>query len=214
MRPSVNWDDPPPSGGSVWFKGFAALWVLVVGGVSAAILFGESTPSPAPETLDSSGNPAVTAVDPGDTSYTGYRGRVLGINGDGGPVYLDDFEGYFVWVDMEGPWCSASAYQAQAINVVRHRREDVVFLTLVTSDDEPFTAPTRSSAREWANQHGLPSDRVVAYESTVTVPHHILYSPQGHELMRLTETLSADRLQIVLDNAVASWRGAAGSELH
>lgn len=215
MRPYESWDDPPPSGCSSGFKWFVVLWVLAVGSISAAIIFRNAEQLSRPSAADNASElRRETRVDGADKSYSGYRGRVLGINGDGEPVSLDDFEGSFIWVDMEGPWCSASAAQSQAISAIRDGRRDVVFLSLVTSDYEPLTKPTRHTARAWAREQRLPPDRVVAYASTISVPYHILYSPQGHELMRVTATLSAARLEGLLDTAIASWQPRTELVLH
>jgi hypothetical protein len=76
----------------------------------------------------------------------------------------------------------------------------MVFLLLVTSDNEPLTTPIRETARDWAHQHRLDPSTVAAYESTVTVPHHVLYSPQGQELLRLTAHVPADKMRTRLDD--------------
>jgi hypothetical protein len=157
------------------------------------------------------------AIDPtlGDLSnhsYSGQRGRVLGINADGAALRLDQFEGAFLWVDMEGPWCDTSNTQAQTIRALAASRHGVTFLTLVTSDHEPLSTPDQGSARRWASAHGLAPAHVVAYDSTMTVPHHILYSPTGQTLLRRTGYLPPDQLQALLDDQVRRWHAQASAE--
>jgi hypothetical protein len=91
MRQYESWDEPPPGGDSAWFKWFAALWVLAVGGISAVIIFGTAAPPNSPVAENTSEAAQGRRVDASDTSYSGYRGRTLGINGDGANVQLDHF---------------------------------------------------------------------------------------------------------------------------
>jgi hypothetical protein len=153
-----------------------------------------------------------TVGDLSNHSYSGHRGRVLGLNADGVPLRLDELAGAFVLVDMEGPWCGTSNSQARTIRALTATRPDVTFVTLVTSDREPLSTPDQGSARRWANTHGLPPARVVAYDSTMTVPHHILYSPTGQTLFRHTGYLPADQLQAILDQQVHRWHAVASAE--
>jgi len=157
------------------------------------------------------------AIDPSlgdltDHSYSGHRGRVLGINGEGAALRLDDFAGTFLWVDMEGPWCTTSTTQAQTIRALAASRADVTFLTLVTSDREPLSTPDQESARRWASTHGLPSAHVVAYDSTMTVPHHILYSPTGQTLLRHTGYFPPEQVQTILADQIHRWHAVASAE--
>jgi hypothetical protein len=222
--PDGHWRDdrPAPTGHAIRrrhrgteapFSGKAPVAMAMAMGAALLVtaacviwLSGHAPSASNPRTIDP------TLGDLTDHSYSGYRGRVIGINGDGVALHLDDFAGAFLWVDMEGPWCSTSATQAQTIRSLTGSRTDVAFLTLVTSDQEPLSTPDQASARRWASVHGLSSKRVVAYGSTMTVPHHILYSPTGQTLLRHTGYLPAEQLQAMLTDQLHRWHTLANAE--
>lgn len=128
------------------------------------------------------------------------------------PVGESTFAGAFLWVDMEGPRCVTSTTQAQTIRALTASRADVTFLTLVTADRDPLSTPDQGSARRWASAHGLPPARVVAYDSTMTVPRHILYSPTGQTLLRHTGYLPPEQLQAILTGQLRRWQAPASAE--
>jgi hypothetical protein len=204
-------DRRPPTG-----RPTGALWLVrtaVVGALSVVIVtlaWISSQAPPASPTSQAAGDR--TVGDLSDHSYSGHRGRTLGPSGDGIEVRLDDFAGGFLWVDMEGPWCSTSATQAADIRSLVGSRTDVEFLTLVTSGQKPLTVPTRATAQTWARRHGLRPSHVVAYDSTVAVPHHILYSPSGQTLLRHTGHLPAAQLRARLDAEIQGWKAWAGAD--
>jgi len=179
---------------------------VLVTAASTIWMAAHAPPAADPRTIDP------TLGDLTDHSYSGHRGRLLGINGDGVALRLDDFAGAFLWVDMEGPWCATSITQARTIRAVTASRPDVTFLTLVTSDREPLSTPDQGSARRWASAHGLPPARVAAYDSTMTVPHHILYSPTGQTLLRHTGYLPPAQLQAILADQIQRWQALASAE--
>ncbi|HSH69630.1 MAG TPA: hypothetical protein VK997_06910 [Deferrisomatales bacterium] len=190
----MRWDDaPPPRGPGRAVRGLAALLALGVGAIAATLWLGDPPP------------PAPAAARTGATGAADTPGLALGVDGDGREVHLEAFAGHFLWVDLEGPWCPASAAQGAVIRRLGRDRDDVGFLTLVTSDGEPGSPPTRDTARAWAARQGLPPERVAAYPSSATVPHHVLYSPRGEELLRHTGPLGAAELEALLAGAARRW---------
>jgi hypothetical protein len=90
----MQWDDaPPPAGDGKWFKGLFAFLALAIAAIAASILWGGASTVPLRPSVDATGNPALAEVNLADASYSGYRARAVGRNGDGVEVRLDDFEG-------------------------------------------------------------------------------------------------------------------------
>jgi len=144
-----------------------------------------------------------------DRSYFGARGNER-VSASGRTMRMEQFEGHFVWVDYAAPWCSPCNSQAPTIRELEAAAtDDVVFLTIMTSDMGGYGDPaTRSTAESWATRHGLDPAHVLAADLTsVTVPRHILFSPEGQMLFLKTGTMSAGEIRDVIARSVADWRG-------
>ena len=145
-----------------------------------------------------------------DFSYSDRRGRPYGPTASGGELALEHFKGQFVWVEYAATWCSPCAQQAQTVQRVEHEFSDaVVFVTVMTSANPSTGGPTATAqtARQWAQRFRLDPDRVTASDLWyMTIPHHILYSPDGQTLYRNTGFHSADRIREVLASGMRRWR--------
>ena len=144
-----------------------------------------------------------------DTSYYGQRGQTFRPNAEGEMVCLDQYEGRFVWADYAAPWCPACKHQAQDIRRLDGNcGEDVVFLTVMTSDMGGYGDPaTRQTARSWSKSFGLDPSRVLAADLTAkTVPKHILFSPDGQVLFEKTGQLGAGEIRSTLTRYKQEWQ--------
>ncbi len=142
-----------------------------------------------------------------DHSYFKARGKAR-ISASGEQVRLEQFEGRFVWAEYSAPWCAPCRQQAAAIrDVETSSADDVVFLTIMTSEMGGYGHPaTRTTAQNWASQHNLDPRRVVAADLTaITIPRHILYSPQGQMLYITTGFMSAAEIREVIEERAADW---------
>ncbi len=151
--------------------------------------------------------------DMSNTSYSNGRGKAYGPNAEGDEVALDMYEGDFVWVDYEGPWCSACSPQSKVMSKLdKELGDEIVFITVMTSDSKPFSESTRKTAASWARRHKLEPSRVVAEGlSTRTVPQHAFFSPSGHTLYRETGTHTADKIRLLIKKhkgIYADWKAA------
>jgi hypothetical protein len=143
-----------------------------------------------------------------DVSYANHRGHVCGPNALDVPVALEDFEGSFLWVDYAAPWCAPCRRQAAVIRSMDLFNEGtVVFLTLITSGNEPMEDATRAIAATWAERYRLDPSRVVASrEMSRTIPQHTLFSPQGQTLYHAIGYHSEAQIRAVIARHVDEWR--------
>ena len=122
---------------------------------------------------------------------------------------LEDFADQFIWSDYAAPWCGPCTPQTQAIKQVERSlgADTVVFLTVMTSDMGGFGDPaTRQTAAQWANRFGLDPARVLAADLTsMTIPKHILFSPDGHVLFEKTGSMSAAEISTTLGRYMDDW---------
>lgn len=152
-----------------------------------------------------------------DTSYAGLRGRALGPNVAGTEVFPAHFAGRLLWVEYAAPWCPPCLVQVPAIQRVQQQMgEEVVFLTVMTSDQEVLSRATRGTARMWARMFGLDPDRVIAGDNpALTVPLHQLFSPSGQTLYTHTGVLSAEQMLDAIEQSIRrldSWANAGSVE--
>jgi thiol-disulfide isomerase/thioredoxin len=151
-----------------------------------------------------------TAVgDMTDLSYNGQREDVQRPNAHGKPVALEQFAGRFVWTDYAAPWCGPCLAQTRNIlSVERSLEEEVVFLTIMTSEMRGYGHPaTPKTATRWADRFGLEPERVLADDlATMTIPKHRLFSPDGQLLFEKTGLMSADRILATLTRYMNDWR--------
>jgi len=142
-----------------------------------------------------------------DFSYAGHRDRGVGTSAAGDAVELSDFKGRFVWIDYSAPWCGPCVRQAPIIQRLEHAFGDrVVFVTVVTSDNEPMTPPTRFTARVWAKQFHLDPTRVVASPASPRfVPTHGLFSPLGQTLHWQSGLQSEPQIRATLTRLMGEW---------
>lgn len=144
-----------------------------------------------------------------DTSYANRRDKSYPA-ADGQALYFADFAGDFVWVDFAAPWCPPCAPQAQVIRRLEYTTPGVAFVTMVTSDREPMSAATESTARAWAGRFRLDPARVAACGETRVIPSHMLFSPEGQLLYWSEGTHSMAQIQAVLSEEIPQWTPQAG----
>ena len=145
-----------------------------------------------------------------DTSYYDMRGTISRSNANGETVSLEDFAGQFIWSDYAAPWCGPCTPQTQAIKQVERSLDEadaVVFLTIMTSDMGGFGDPaTQQTAAEWASRFQLDPTRVLAANLTaMTIPKHLLFSPEGHVLFEKTAPMKAAEIGSVLEQYMDDW---------
>ena len=137
------------------------------------------------------------------------RGKISRSNANGEMVSLEDFADQFIWSDYAAPWCRPCTPQTQAIKQVERSLDDdaVVFLTVMTSDTGGFGDPaTRQTAAKWASRFGLDPTQVLAANLTsMTIPKHLLFSPDGHVLFEKTGSMTAAEVRTVLDQYMGDW---------
>lgn len=142
-----------------------------------------------------------------DTSYANRRGKAFP-TAAGGELRLDDHEGRWVWVDFAAPWCPPCVPQSQVMLSLESRLpDDVVVLTLLTSDDDPMTPATPATARAWAGRFGLRADRVAVCGETRFLPSHMLFSPRGQLLLWREGLMPADEILGAIREQRAAWPG-------
>lgn len=152
---------------------------------------------------------AISACESGSSDYGAVRGpqfsqqpAARAVNAQGDTVALADFSGRLVWVDFAAEWCAACGPQSAAIRSLAGRYgDDVVFVTVMTSEPAGFGHPaTQETARRWAERAALDPARVVAADfSSMTLPQHALFGPDGTELFRHTGSLSAAQIRSTLE---------------
>ncbi len=123
-------------------------------------------------------------------------------NALGEPVSLAQFSGKFVWVDYAAEWCSSCRPQSSVIRSLAGAAPDsVVFVTIMTSEPEGYGHPaTPQTAARWADSMSLDPARVLAADLTsLTLPRHTLFSPQGTEVYRHTGQLSAAEIRRIVN---------------
>ena len=142
----------------------------------------------------------------GNESYWS-DGEIPYKNGLGKSVRLDQFEGYFVWLDCSAPWCGPCQRQAPVLRKLeRPFAEDVVFLTLLTSDYEPNVVATAGTARTWADHYKLDPAAVLASRSQCgVVPQHTLFSPFGQTLYHQVGYHTEAQIRATLAAKMAAW---------
>jgi len=121
------------------------------------------------------------------------------VTASGRPASLSELRGDFLWVDHAAAWCGYCAPQTRTIKALEQRYGDrVVFVTVVTGTDVVMQPPSADTALAWARRFGLDPERELAQFSTDTLPHHVLYSPQGEVLYRDSGLYDQDRIIGVL----------------
>jgi thiol-disulfide isomerase/thioredoxin len=144
-----------------------------------------------------------------DTSYYGQRGTLSRLNAKGELVALEQFAGRFIWAEYAAPWCGPCEPQARdARAVARSAGPEVVFLTVMTSDMGGYGDPaTPATAAKWAARFGLDPEKVLAADLTaMTIPKHILFSPDGHVLLERTGQIFAGEIRSTLSRYMADWK--------
>ncbi len=146
--------------------------------------------------------------DMADTSYYRQPGRVVRPNAQGDPVALEQFSGRFIWAEYAAPWCSPCVAQTREMKTVESVfGKDVVFLTVMTSESGGYGHPaTPETAASWAGRFGLDPARVLAADLTaMTIPKHILFSPDGQVLFEETGGLPATKIRSTLTRSMKRW---------
>jgi len=122
-------------------------------------------------------------------------------NALGEPISLAKFPGSFIWVDYAAEWCSSCQPQSNTIrSLAGIAPGKVVFVTVMTSEPEGYGHPaTPETAARWAKRLSLDPKRVVAADLTsLQLPQHALFSPDGRELYRRIGKMSAAEIRGVL----------------
>jgi len=143
-----------------------------------------------------------------DVSYSTGRTQKPRVNALGKPVSMTDFEGQFVWAEYAAPWCKACAWQTpQTQKIEKQLRKQATFLTIMTSKSQKYDDhATLDTAKQYANRHGLPKQRVLAAKLWAkTIPEHRFYSPQGHTLFVHVGALSAEQIREVVFYYMVGW---------
>jgi hypothetical protein len=144
-----------------------------------------------------------------DRSYYGQRDTLTRPNARGEQVALQEFEGRFIWADYAAPWCRYCGPQAGFVRQAEDSfGRNVVFLTVVTSGMGGYGDPaTSQTAADWASRHGRDPSRVLAADLTaMTIPKHILFSPEGHVLFEKTGQMQTAEIQTTLAGIMQDWR--------
>ena len=148
-----------------------------------------------------------------DFSYGGQRTAeevLYRVNANGEMVSVVEFEGSFVWADYAAPWCKPCVAQAQVIKRLENAfGDEVVFLTIMTSTSPEFqSVPTQETARAWSQRFGLNPHKVLAATnlSGMVIPTHILYSPEGQTLYRITGYIPTDQIKSILSRYMKDWK--------
>jgi hypothetical protein len=144
-----------------------------------------------------------------NTTYYGQRGSVSRPNARGEMVAFEQFAGQFIWAEYAAPWCQPCVPQTQDAKAVDGSfGPEVIFFTVMTSDMEGYGDPaTVATASKWASRFGLDPGRVLAADLTaMTIPKHLLFSPDGHLLFERTGQLRATEIRDVLERYMADWR--------
>lgn len=151
----------------------------------------------------------VCACDPGSgnagavrAAQFGQQPDAAGINALGDTVSLADFSGRLVWVDYAAEWCAACTPQSATIRSLAGAHQgDVVFVTVMTSEPAGYGHPaTQETARRWAERASLDPARVVAADfSSMKLPQHALFAPNGTEVFRHTGSLTAAQIRETLE---------------
>ncbi len=164
------------------------------------------------EQQQGSSSPAQTGVslagDMSDASYRGQRDKVSRPNANDKKVMLQDFAGKFIWVDYAAPWCSPCGPQTRAVKSVASKaKSNIVFITVMTSDMGGYGDPaTSATALRWAKKFKLDKQHVLAADLTsMTVPKHIFFSPDGHVLYEKTISMSASDIRTILTKYMKDW---------
>jgi hypothetical protein len=144
-------------------------------------------------------------IDMRDTSYA--RGRdVERVNARGSPVRWRDYAGQFLWVEYAAPWCGICAQQTSELRDLRP--PNTAMVTVMTSEMGGYGHPaTPATAAAWAERYGLDPDRVIAADLTsLSVPRHLLFSPEGHTLFARAGYMSRQEIDAVIKARQADWR--------
>jgi thiol-disulfide isomerase/thioredoxin len=131
----------------------------------------------------------------------GQDGNVVAPNALGESVALAQFSDKYVWVDYAAEWCSSCQPQSNTIrSLASTAPEKVVFVTVMTSEREGYGHPaTRETAARWAKRLSLNPKLVVAADLTsLQLPQHALFSPDGKEIYRHIGKMSAAEIRQVL----------------
>ncbi len=143
-----------------------------------------------------------------DRSYGDLRGAPARVNAVGAPVRVEQFAGKFVWVEYAAPWCSSCGNEVSEVRQADAGfGDDVAFLTVMTSDMGGYGDPaTQRTAAAWASAHGLDASRVVAADLTsMTVPRHLMFSPEGQMLYVKTGFLPAGAIREIITERKNGW---------
>jgi hypothetical protein len=165
----------------------------------------------------SSGPPTDRRVgDLSDRTWGGLLGKPPRTSASGKPVHMEQFKGRFIWADYAAPWCSTCSKQRSVLSRLEHSLgTEIVFLTVMTSGPDGYGDPaTRATAQAWSDQQGAHPDRVVAANLTsMTIPRHVLFSPEGQMLFEHTGFMPEDAIRRTLERHRSEWRASRAQGL-
>ncbi len=147
-----------------------------------------------------------------DISYAGLRTgdhSVSRLNANNEPATMDDFASRFIWAEYSAPWCSPCIPQAKAIGVLQDSYDDLVFITIMTGASALYNdLPTVDLAADWASRFDLYPEHVLVAKNlwSRTVPHHILFSPDGHTLFKHTGLMQTADIRGTYERYRNDWR--------
>ena len=121
-----------------------------------------------------------------DHSYAGIRkpnSETSRINANGREVRFSSFSGKFVWADYSAPQCEPCRFQGRIIKKLEKAYPgEIVFLSVMTSNSQRYEdIPNQDTARTWAGKYQLEPEHVLVATNlwAITIPRHILFSPEG-----------------------------------
>ncbi|MCK5706580.1 MAG: hypothetical protein KAI43_02915 [Candidatus Aureabacteria bacterium] len=125
-------------------------------------------------------------------------------------VIITDFNGKFVWATYAAPWCKACRFQAPIIKrIEKSFKTNTVFITILTSKSMRYEdIPSIETAKDWAEENKLDPKKTLAATNlwSITIPRHILYSPEGQTLFWHTGFLEEKKIRNIISSRIMEWK--------
>ena len=131
------------------------------------------------------------------------------LDANGNAVSMSQFAGRFVWADYAASWCQPCVSQSQAIAALEKTGSSkMTYLTILTGKSSTYDdVPDVSTAKSWTKRFGLESDHVLVATNlwSRTIPHHLLFSPDGQMLYKSTGAMSGAQIQSTASRFIEDW---------